>query len=99
MKINWQNTKTKSFLWCFFDDLIYKSMEYQMNSINARKEFIDIADEQDRQYWATRLGVSSEKLKSVVKAIQSMEFSKLKDYLMLEKIKEASTYQRFVNPQ
>ncbi|KIA95752.1 hypothetical protein OC25_04110 [Pedobacter kyungheensis] len=70
-----------------------------MNSINARKEFIDIADEQDRQYWATRLGVSSEKLKSVVKAIQSMEFSKLKDYLMLEKIKEASTYQRFVNPQ
>lgn len=74
-------------------------MEYKMNSINARKEFIDIADEQDRQYWATRLGVSSEKLKSVVKAIQSMEFSKLKDYLMLEKIKEASTYQRFVNPQ
>ncbi|SDD09879.1 Protein of unknown function [Pedobacter soli] len=74
-------------------------MEYQMNSINARKEFIDIADEQDRQYWATRLGVSSEKLKSVVKAIQSMEFSKLKDYLMLEKIKEANTYQRFVNPQ
>jgi len=74
-------------------------MEYQMNSINARKEFIDIADEQDRQYWATRLGVSSEKLKSVVKAIQSMEFSKLKDYLMLEKIREASTYQRFVNPQ
>ncbi|WP_167356589.1 DUF3606 domain-containing protein [Pedobacter soli] len=70
-----------------------------MNSINARKEFIDIADEQDRQYWATRLGVSSEKLKSVVKAIQSMEFSKLKDYLMLEKIKEANTYQRFVNPQ
>ncbi|MNR19191.1 hypothetical protein D3C85_1359650 [compost metagenome] len=66
-------------------------MEYQMTSINARKEFIDIADEQDRQYWATRLGVSSEKLKSVVKAIQSMEFSKLKDYLMLEKIKEAST--------
>lgn len=74
-------------------------MEYQMNSINARKEFIDIADEHDRQYWATRLGVSCEKLKSVVKAIQSMEFSKLKDYLMLEKIKEASTYQRFVNPQ
>jgi len=74
-------------------------MEYQINSINARKEFIDIADEQDRQYWATRLGVSSEKLKSVVKAIQSMEFSKLKDYLMLEKIKEGSTYQRFVNSQ
>ncbi|RZJ88229.1 MAG: DUF3606 domain-containing protein, partial [Chryseobacterium sp.] len=48
-------------------------------------------------YWATRLGVSSEKLKSAVKAVQSMEFSKLKDYISMEKIKSASTYQRFAN--
>lgn len=74
-------------------------MEYQVNSMNARKEFIDIADEQDRNYWATRLGISSEKLKSVVKAIHSMEFSRLKDYLTLEKIKNASTYKRFVDQQ
>ncbi|GAA4214737.1 hypothetical protein GCM10022289_48670 [Pedobacter jeongneungensis] len=72
-------------------------MEYQLNSMNARKEFIEIADEQDRNYWATRLGVTGEKLKSVVKAIQSMEFSILKEYLMMEKIKSGSTYQRFVN--
>ena len=74
-------------------------MEYQVNSMNARKEFIDIADEQDRNYWAARLGISSEKLKSVVKAIHSMEFSRLKDYLRLEKIKNASTYKRFIDQQ
>jgi len=72
-------------------------MEYQLNSMNARKEFIDIADEQDRNYWAARLGVTGEQLKSVVKAIQSMEFSKLKEHFMMEKVKSGSTYQRFVN--
>lgn len=72
-------------------------MEYQVNSMNARKEFIEIADEKDRNYWAARLGVSGEHLKSVVKAIQSMEFSILKEYLTMEKIKSGSTYQRFVN--
>lgn len=72
-------------------------MEYQLNSMNARKEFIDIADEQDRNYWAARLGISSEKLKSAVKALHSMEFSKLRAYLMMEKVKSGSTYQRFVN--
>jgi len=65
--------------------------------MNARKEFIDIADEQDRNYWAARLGVTGEQLKSVVKAIQSMEFSKLKEHFMMEKVKSGSTYQRFVN--
>jgi hypothetical protein len=65
--------------------------------MNARKEFIEIADEQDRDYWATRLGVTGDKLKSVVKAIHSMEFSVLKEYLMMEKIKSRSTYQRFAN--
>lgn len=38
-------------------------MEYQLNSMNARKEFIEIADEQDRNYWAARLGVTGEQLK------------------------------------
>ncbi|MFD2580952.1 hypothetical protein ACFSR6_00510 [Pedobacter vanadiisoli] len=72
-------------------------MEYQLNSMNARKEFVDIADEQDRDYWAARLGISTEKLKSVVKALHSMEFSKLKEHLMMEKVKSGSAYQRFVN--
>ncbi|MCX2430575.1 MULTISPECIES: DUF3606 domain-containing protein [unclassified Pedobacter] len=72
-------------------------METQNISTTARKELIDISDEQDRNYWAARLGVSSEKLKSTIRAIHSMEFSKLNDFLRLEKIKSASTYQRFVN--
>ncbi|ARS39394.1 hypothetical protein CA265_06900 [Sphingobacteriaceae bacterium GW460-11-11-14-LB5] len=73
-------------------------MEYQINSMNARKEFIEIADEQDRNYWAARLGITAEKLKSVVKAIQSMEFSIVKEYLTMEKIKSGNAYQRFLNP-
>lgn len=72
-------------------------MEIQNISTTTRKELIDISDEQDRNYWAARLGVSSEKLKSTVRAIHSMEFAKLKDFLRMEKIKSASTYQRFVN--
>ncbi|TCD12130.1 DUF3606 domain-containing protein [Pedobacter frigidisoli] len=72
-------------------------MEQQLTSMNARKEFIEIADEQDRNYWATRLGVTSEKLKSAIKAVQSMEFSRLKEYLSLEKIKSGSYYQQFAN--
>jgi hypothetical protein len=47
-------------------------MENQLNSMNARKEFIEIADEQDRNYWAARLGISTETLKSAVKALHSM---------------------------
>ncbi|MBT2561636.1 DUF3606 domain-containing protein [Pedobacter sp. ISL-68] len=73
-------------------------MEYQINSMNARKEFIEIADEQDRNYWAARLGVTGEKLKSVVKTIQSMEFSIVKEYLTMEKIKSGNAYKRFLNP-
>ncbi|WP_231426826.1 MULTISPECIES: DUF3606 domain-containing protein [Pedobacter] len=72
-------------------------MNYINISTTERKELIDIADEQDRNYWATRLGVSSERLKSAVKAVQSMEFSILKDYLSMEKIKSSSTYQRFAS--
>ncbi|QPH40404.1 DUF3606 domain-containing protein [Pedobacter endophyticus] len=72
-------------------------MEHQLPSMNARKEFIEIADEQDRNYWATRLGVSGEKLKSAIKAIQSMEFTRLKEFLTMEKIKSGSSYQHFLN--
>ncbi|MCX2574947.1 DUF3606 domain-containing protein [Pedobacter sandarakinus] len=72
-------------------------MEFQSTTASTRKELIDIADEQDRNYWATRLGVTGEKLKSTIRAVQSMEFSKLKDYLRMEKVKSSDTYQRFVN--
>ncbi|KLT66989.1 hypothetical protein AB669_03445 [Pedobacter sp. BMA] len=72
-------------------------MEYPLQSLNARKEFIEIADEKDRDYWATRLGVSTEKLKSAIRAIQSMEFLQLKEYLAMEKIKSGTAYQHFLN--
>lgn len=73
-------------------------MEYLKSTMNVRKEIIDISDEQNRNYWATRLGVSGEKLKTAVRAVQSMEFARLKEYLNLEKIKSSHSFQRFVNP-
>lgn len=57
-----------------------------------RKEFVELSDERERNYWAERLGVSIEKLKSAVRAIHSTEFSQLKEYLTMEKIKSSATY-------
>ncbi|UKT65707.1 DUF3606 domain-containing protein [Pedobacter mucosus] len=71
-------------------------MDITRNAASARKELIEIADEQDRNYWAMRLGVSGEKLKTAVKAIQSMDFIRLKEYLTLEKIKSSNSFQRFL---
>lgn len=44
-------------------------------------ELINIAEEQERNFWATRLGVSIEKLKSAVRATHSLDYQELKNYL------------------
>lgn len=56
-------------------------MRYQETLISHKIELIEIADEKDRNYWAARLGVNSEKLKSAVRAIRNLELSKIKEYL------------------
>jgi hypothetical protein len=50
-------------------------------TINAAEEFIVIADEQDRSYWAARLGVSAESLKAAVRATKSLTLQHIKNYL------------------
>ncbi|MFC3559446.1 DUF3606 domain-containing protein [Pedobacter jamesrossensis] len=44
-------------------------------------EFIVVADEQDRKYWAARLGVSIETLKSAIRACKSTTLHCVKNYL------------------
>lgn len=44
-------------------------------------ELINVAEEKERNFWATRLGVSIEKLKSAVRAIHSLDYQELKNYL------------------
>jgi len=63
-------------------------------AINAREEFIVIADEQDRNYWAARLGVSTESLKAAVRATRSLTLQDLKNYLLI-KNKEANGTQSY----
>lgn len=74
-------------------------MDYQKKMAKARKELVEIADEQDRRYWASRLGVSEEQLKTAIRAVQSMDYIRLKEYLALDKIKSSKSFERFLQPQ
>ncbi|WP_129715822.1 DUF3606 domain-containing protein [Pedobacter sp. SYP-B3415] len=53
------------------------------SATHARRapEMVDISDETSRKYWSRRLKVSEETLKSAVRAIHQLEFSKLEAYL------------------
>ncbi|RZK77018.1 MAG: DUF3606 domain-containing protein [Pedobacter sp.] len=44
-------------------------------------ELINVAEETERNFWATRLGVSIEKLKSAIRATHSLDYQKVKNYL------------------
>jgi len=59
-------------------------------TINANEEFIVIADEQDRNYWAARLGVSTETLKAAVRATRSLTLHHVKNYLSKAKATDES---------
>ena len=59
-------------------------MMNQYSAINYKEEFIFIAEEQDRNYWAARLGVSTETLKSAIRACKSTSLIFVKNYLSLK---------------
>lgn len=53
----------------------------QQFAYDTNEEYIAIAEENDQNYWADRLGVSIETLKSAVRACRSTVFDNVKDYL------------------
>ena len=56
------------------------------NTINTKKdEIIVLSEESDRNYWAERLGVSSEVLKSAVRATRSIGLTQVTAYLNQKK--------------
>ncbi|RYD78755.1 MAG: DUF3606 domain-containing protein [Sphingobacteriales bacterium] len=59
-------------------------MMNQYSAMNNKEEFIVIAEEQDRNYWAARLGVSGETLKSAIRACKSTSLVFIKNYLSLK---------------
>ncbi|PST82837.1 hypothetical protein C7T94_09360 [Pedobacter yulinensis] len=56
-------------------------MKTSVRDTRRAPEMVDISDETARQYWSRRLKVSEETLKSAVRAIHQLEFSKLEAYL------------------
>ena len=67
-------------------------MENQNHPSIPQSELVEIADEQERNYWAAKLGVSCGTLKSAVRAIHSMVFSRLKEYLSIKKVTSSSSF-------
>jgi len=57
-------------------------MMNQQITTNSNDEFITVAEEQDRSYWAGRLGVSIETLKSAIRASKSTAFLNVQNYLL-----------------
>lgn len=48
---------------------------------DSSDEFIVVAEEQERNYWTERLGVSIETLKSAIRACRSSALQTVSDYL------------------
>ena len=65
---------------------IHRPMTTQNYFISSSAELIDIAEEKDRNFWASRLGVTCEKLKTAVRATHSLEYQKVKSYLRKKKL-------------
>lgn len=51
----------------------------------TKEEIILLSEENDRNYWANRLGVSSEALKSAVRATRSITLDQITAYLNQQK--------------
>jgi Protein of unknown function (DUF3606) len=51
----------------------------------TKEEIVVLSEETDRNYWANRLGVSSEVLKSAVRATKSITLKQITAYLNQQK--------------
>ncbi|WP_131536658.1 DUF3606 domain-containing protein [Pedobacter nototheniae] len=71
-------------------------MEPQHIPTNTEMLLIDVAEESDRKYWAEKLGVSCETLKSAIRAIHNMEFIKVQQYLISNKLNQAPFNKSFI---
>ncbi|MCZ4244064.1 DUF3606 domain-containing protein [Pedobacter punctiformis] len=71
-------------------------MDLQNLPKNPHMELIEVAEESDRKYWADRLGVSCETLKSAIRAIRNMEFSKVQQYLTSNNLNKTPFKESFI---
>lgn len=52
---------------------------------SPKEEIVIICEEKDRKYWADRLGVTAEVLKSAIRATGFIAFSQISEYLSQNK--------------
>jgi len=64
-------------------------MKNLIQTPSIKEEIILLSEETDRNYWAKRLGVSSEVLKSAVRATRSIMLNQITAYLNQQKKKSA----------
>ncbi|WP_426328943.1 DUF3606 domain-containing protein [Pedobacter sp. R-06] len=62
-------------------------MKNLIQTSSIKEEIILLSEETDRNYWANRLGVSSEVLKSAVRATRSIMLNQVTAYLNQQKVK------------
>jgi len=62
-------------------------MKNLIQTPSIKEEIILLSEETDRNYWANRLGVSSEVLKSAVRATRSIMLNQVTAYLNQQKVK------------
>lgn len=55
-------------------------MENHYATFDQQEQLIDIAEEANQSFWASKLGVSIEKLKTAVRATHSLDYQQLKAY-------------------
>jgi len=65
--------------------LIIATMENPNQAKGIQDEIILLSEETDRNYWANRLGVSSEALKSAVRATRCITLHQITAYLSQQK--------------
>jgi len=68
-------------------ELIIPIMKNLIQTPSIKEEIILLSEETDRNYWANRLGVSSEVLKSAVRATRSIMLNQVTAYLNQQKVK------------
>ncbi|WP_316844952.1 DUF3606 domain-containing protein [Pedobacter psychrodurus] len=62
-------------------------MENLTQTSNIKEEIVLLSEETDRNYWANRLGVTSEVLKSAVRATRCITLNQITAYLNQQKKK------------
>lgn len=59
------------------------------NPINSpQHEIVNVSEEKDCNYWSNRLGVTTEALKSAIRATRSVTLKEITNYLDQHKLKQ-----------